>query len=304
LATASTAFDVLDDWTQAPRYGFVSDFRPERDDVEATLAWLTRYHVNGLQFYDWMYRHEQLLPPAETFTDPLGRPLSLNTVRRLIAAAHARGIAALPYTAIYGASPTFQTAHPEWTLLDAEHQPLLFAGDFLRIMNPAAESPWRAHLLREFEQVLEQTAFDGVHVDQYGDPKEGYDAQDRRVDLALVFPDFIRASKEVVQRHRGKRGTVIFNAVGNWPIETVAPSDQDVVYIEVWPPHTTYEDLHRLIVAGQRLSGGKPVVLAAYLDPAWCPNVRLTDAVIFASGGFHIELGERRGMLADPYFPK
>uniref|UniRef100_UPI0035E45CB9 glycoside hydrolase family 66 protein n=1 Tax=Thermoflexus sp. TaxID=1969742 RepID=UPI0035E45CB9 len=28
------------------------------------------------------------------------------------------------------------------------------------------------------------------------------------------------------------------------------------------------------------------------------------DAVIFASGGYHIELGERDRMLADPYFPK
>jgi dextranase len=57
-----------------------------------------------------------------------------------------------------------------------------------------------------------------------------------------------------------------------------------------------------VIVEAQRLSG-KPVVLAAYIDPAHAHNVRLVDAIIFAAGGAHVELGERDGMLADPYFP-
>ena len=46
------------------------------------------------------------------------------------------------------------------------------------------------------------------------------------------------------------------------------------------------------------------MILAAYLDPSLEHNVRLVDAVIFASGGGHIELGEHGGMLADAYFPK
>ncbi|MFW6136249.1 MAG: glycoside hydrolase family 66 protein, partial [Chloroflexota bacterium] len=269
----------------------------------ATMDWLARYHVNGLQFYDWMYRHEQLLPPDETFTDPLGRHLSLETVRRLIDAAHSRGIAAMPYAAVYAASPSFYREHPDWALRDAEARPIPFGDDFLIIMNPAPGSPWAAHLLEELDRVLERTAFDGIHLDQYGEPKHGYDAEGKGVALDQAFPAFIDATKEVVRRRRGETGAVIFNAVGNWPIETVAPSDQDVVYIEVWPPYTSYHHLHGLIVEGQRLSGGKPVVLAAYIDPARERNVRLIDALIFASGGYHIELGEPGMMLADPYFP-
>jgi len=95
----------------------------------------------------------------------------------------------------------------------------------------------------------------------------------------------------------------VFNCVGNWPIESVSRSEQDFVYIEVWPPHTCYSDLHALIVEAQAQSGGKPVVLAAYIDPARARNARLADAVILASGGYHIELGEPGMMLADPYFP-
>ena len=117
----------------------------------------------------------------------------------------------------------------------------------------------------------------------------------------------INATRQVVDaQHPG--GAVIFNAVGNWPIEAVAPARQDLVYIEVWPPDNEFADLQRIIEGAQALGGGKAVVLAAYISPAQPANVRLANAVIFASGGAHIELGERTGalpnMLADPYFPK
>ena len=302
LAAASTAFDVLEHWTQAPRYGFLTDFHPDRTDVEQTMGWLTRYHINGLQFYDWMYRHDQLLPPADIFHDPLGRRLSLSTVRKLINAAHARGIAAMPYAAVYGASPPFFQQHPDWALLDAQGKPIPFADGFLMIMNPAPGLPWSEHLLSQFAEVLEKTAFDGIHLDQYGDPQVAYDVRGDQVDLAQALARFIDQTKETATEAR-PGGAVVFNCVGNWPIEDATQSKQDFVYIEVWPPKTMYRDLHSLIVAAQALSGGKPVVLAAYIDPARGRNARLADAVILASGGYHIELGEPRSMLADPYFP-
>jgi dextranase len=102
--------------------------------------------------------------------------------------------------------------------------------------------------------------------------------------------------------------------VGNWPIETVAATTQDVVYIEVWPPDESYNDLRRLIGAARRLSGGKQVILAAYLAPfaqadaATLPQAEaaalLATAAIAASGGSHLLLGERDGILCDPYYPK
>jgi dextranase len=303
LATASTAFDVLERWCQAPRYGFLTDFDPDRADFDQTMLWLTRYHVNGLQFYDWMYRHQQLLPPTEVFDDALGRRLSLTTVAKLVEAAHARSIAAMPYTAIYAAMVPFFRQHSNWALLDVQGHPIPFGDDFLMIMNPAAGSPWTEHLQGQFAQVLEKTAFDGIHLDQYGEPKVAYDVDGSRLDLAAVIPEFINLTKETAVEVRPD-ATVVFNCVDDWPIETVAQTRQDFVYIEVWPPHTLYQDLHTLIVKAQTLSDGKPVVLAAYIAPARTRNVRLANAVIFASGGYHIELGEPGGMLADPYFPK
>lgn len=302
-ACLTSAFDVLGNWTDTPRYGFLSDFEPGRSDFQELLASLLRYHLNGLQFYDWMYRHEQFLTDQEPYRDPLGRQLSRVTVEALIEAVHSVGIAAMPYTAIYAASVPFYHQHPDWALFQANGEPCLLGENFLVYMDPRPGSPWSQHLLDQFAQVLTETAFDGIHLDQYGDPKEGYDARGKRFELAGPLAEMIDATKRIVQAHR-PQGSVVFNAVTNWPVETVALADQDLVYIEVWPPYIWFEDLHALVVNAQRLGGGKPVVLAAYISPIHEINVRLADAVIFASGGGHIELGERGGMLADPYFPK
>lgn len=303
LATESSAFDVLERWIQAPRYGFLSDFTPGRDDAEATIERLLPYHVNGLQFYDWQYRHETLLAPEEPYTDILGRHLSMETVNKLIDAAHARGLVVMPYTAIYGASPAFHAQHPDWAMFSATDKPYDFADSLLMIMDPTPGSPWATHLLNEFRTVLDTTNFDGIHIDQYGAPMRGLNAAGENVFLDDVFPAFINESAALVDEVRGEEGYVIFNLVRNWPLATVAPSNQDAVYIEVWDPYNHFLDLSRIIAQAQNLSGGKPVILAAYIHPERTINTRLANALIFASGGYHLELGEPNGVLADPYFP-
>jgi dextranase len=304
LAHASTAFDVLHDWTEFPRYGFLTDFTASRTDMAQTIESLSQYHINGIQFYDWMHRHATLLPPTDEFIDPLGRPLSMATIRAFIDAAHSRNIAAMPYVAIYGAAPDFAHNFPGWMLYDESGAEIPFAGEFLYIMNPAPDSPWADHLLREAKAVLRQTQFDGLHIDQYGEPHEGFDSTGSTVDMPAAFAAFIAQAKQHALSVDPRRAAVVFNCVANWPIEAIAPAAVDFVYVELWPPDITYAALHRTIREGQARSGGKPVVLAAYTNPAHEVHVRLMKAVIFASGGTQIELGERGAMLADPYFPK
>lgn len=303
LATASTAFDVLDHWIQAPRYGFFSDFTPERAGDAETVDWLLRHHINGLQFYDWQYRWEDLLPDGDIFTDGMGRPLSMDTVNHLIDLVHPHNIAAMPYSAIYGASMEFYQQHPDWAMLTDTGE-LFTLGGFIAILDPTPGSPWNAHLLAEYADVLENTAFDGIHIDQYGAPKTGFNAAGEHIDLAEVFPQFINQTAALVQEKRGDDGVTIFNLVGNWPADTVAPSQEDAVYIEVWSPHNDYMDLNRIIENAQRLGDNKPVIIAAYISPERSVNWHLANAVIFASGAFSIETGEPHSLLADPYFPK
>lgn len=298
-SAATTAFDVLPSWTAYPRYGFLTDFAPGRDDIASAVGTLARYHVNGVQFYDWQYRHDRLLPPEPEYTDPLGRRLSLPVVADGVGAAHAHGMAAMPYLAVYAASPEFWRAHPEWALYDAERRPLSFGDGLLGLMNPGPGAPWTRHLLGECDTLLAALPFDGLHVDQYGDPKVAFDAEGRPVDLPAAFAHFVRTLKE-----RHPQATVLFNAVGNWPIEALAASPQDFAYIEVWPPATAYRDLREIIAGARSLSGGKPVVMALYLPADRPANVRLADALIFSYGASRIELGEGERLLADPYFPK
>ncbi len=296
-ASAFTAVDVLNKWTERPRYGYLTDFSPDRLDIQETISSLSRFHINGLQFYDWQYRHDQLLSPEERYADPLGRRLSLKTVREFIDAAHNQGMAAMPYLAVYAASLEFCDRHKDWGLYDAENKPITFEG-FLGLMDPSPNSPWIAHLLDECEKVQTETGFDGLHVDQYGEPKEGFNARGDVVDIPASFNYFIWLLKK-----RFPTAAVTFNAVGNWPIDHLASAPQDFLYIEVWPPAVKYLDLLQIVKSARDKSGNKAVVVALYLPSRWESNIRLVDALVFASGGSRIEIGERDRFLTDPYFP-
>jgi dextranase len=295
-----TAFDVQQSWLDFPRYGFLSDFSTALDEpglIEARLENLAKFHLNGLQFYDWQYRHDQLVAPTDQYLDPLKRPLSLHTIRRLIAAAHLVNLAAMPYLAIYGASIEFWRQHPDWGMYTREGKPLLFE-DFLGLMNPASGSSWAAHLADQCWQTLAALPFDGLHIDQYGDPKQAFTSTGDEIDLPEAFVGFIDARKHDLQV------PVIFNAVGNWPIEALAKSQADMMYIEVWPPTPRFTDIQQIVENARSLSGGKPVVIPIYIPAVNKTNLLLADAVIAASGGTHLELGDDLKLLSDPYFPK
>jgi dextranase len=296
---ATTAFDVLSSWTDFPRYGFLTDFSVSRADPETVLKKLTRFHINGLQFYDWQYRHDQLLAPTEEYIDPLGREISLASVRKLVNVAHQLGMVSMPYLAIYAASADFWRRHPEWALYDNAGNPIAFGENFLGLMDPSAGSSWSQHLLSECALALQSISFDGLHIDQYGDPKRAWDSHHKPIDLQHSFVDFIKSASD---QHPNQ--TILFNAVGNWPIEALAKSAVDFMYIEVWPPDVKYRHLAKIVLNAVQRSHGKAVVIALYLPANRPANNLLADAVILACGGTRIELGEDARLLSDPYFPK
>jgi len=299
LGSSSTAFDVHAHWWEMPRYGFLTDFAPG-EDGPVRVDVLLKHHVNALQFYDWMYRHDRHLPPQEDFTDPLGRSLSLAVVKKRIEQAHGRGMAAMPYTTIYAGSGRYYAEHPEQALYKSKGVPWTLGDDFLYIFDPSEGSDWRHHILDEYRRILDALSFDGLHIDQYGDPKIAQDHDGRIVDLAPVIPGFLEESRRIA----GPGRAVIFNLVNDWPVDNVAPTDVDAVYIEVWPPHNDYAALRDLVYRAKALSGNRPVILAAYLSPGAEAAYRLLASVIAASGATRIELGEGGALLADPYFPR
>lgn len=299
-----TALLAANHWREAPRYGFLSEFGLDRPQ-----AWriqeLAKYKITMVQFYDWMYRHYCFVPPQDEFEDAMGRRLSLATVRERIEECHARGISAIAYGAVYGPEPELTDEHPDWVLRDGDGQELSLI-DLFYITDLRSGSSWRKHILGEFERAVRELGFDGIHMDQYGFPKWSYAASGEAVDLAECFAEVINEAGELL-RDRYEAG-VVFNAVNAWPLERVACTHQEAVYIEVWPPHERYRDLVDLIRRGRDLSG-KQVVLAAYLEPfreggEGAENgALLATAVIAAAGGFHLLLGEGDAVLRDPYYP-
>jgi dextranase len=306
----STAFDVVQKWSDAPRYGFLSGFYKQDEEDRTDVEQLRKYHINAVQFYDWMYRHHDLIPPQDCFKDPMGRDLSLTAVRNKIKLCHKFGMKALAYGAVYTASPEFAASHPQMKLYRNDGEEETFGGGWQNIMDVSAGSEWPSHIVGQYERAVRELDFDGIHMDTYGFPKTAYAKNDgdwRFVRLEEQYPALIDRVKEALRRIKPEAG-VIFNAVGNWPAKEAAASNEDAAYVEVWPPFDRYIHLHGIIESA-RQAGHKPVILAAYVKPfkdgrgAAAENaLRLVQAVIFASGGYHLALGENNGVLFDPYY--
>ena len=303
-STATTAFDVTANALARPRYGFVTDFLPGRVDGDEVADSLRAFHLNAVQFYDWMYRHASLLPPSDDFVDALDRSLSLTSVRRLVDATHAAGARAIAYAAVYGAGREYADEHPEDVLHRRDGRPWML-GDFLRIMDVSRGSTWSRHVVAQMSEAVRRVGFDGLHLDQYGDPKVAVLTDGTVVDLAEGFVALIEAVRAELPD-----ATLIFNNVNDFPTAMTARAPQDVTYVEVWSPHDDYADLVRLVDAARDRRPERPVVLAAYLAPfaeASGPEqvaaAKLALATVWSAGGQYLLFGERHGALTHPYYP-
>lgn len=310
----STSFDVLDSWSDRPRYGFLSDFYKSDEDDTRDVASMLKLHINVVQFYDWMYKHEDLVPRDDYYVDLLGRELSRKAVVNKIESCKKVGMTTLAYGAVYASSKPFYESHPEWALYTNDDKPQNL-GNWFYIMNISETSPWRKHIVNEFGKAISEMAFDGIHMDTYGFPKKAYShlGGDRILEhLDEQFESLISDTREQLLKVT-ETPAITFNSVSNWAIESIARSVQDAVYIEVWDPQVSYIHLYELIRRAKELSG-KQVILAAYFDDfskerqadnKQCMNgLILSMATIFASGGFHFVLGEDDRVLPDPYYVK
>lgn len=332
LATAFTGIDCSSDWTRFPRYGYLWAFAPSAD-VEGKMDQLTRYHLNGIQFYDWQYRHHiPVAPDFQGWQDWSGRKIDGNTVRRSIAEAHDRNMVCMAYNMVYAANQTYLTdgsgVDADWRLVKVSGQDFTCDMDaslgpvgvlqYFNLLNPQ----WQRYIFAQENRVFDAFDFDGWHGDTIGENglmrtadgrPLGYDENGNSINLVKDgYTQFLNAAKAAIG---GKY--LVFNPVGAQGIDNVNISDVDVLYAEFWPwdndddglPYASYYSLHKAIVRANQQSGGKSLVVAAYVNyrnesPAFnAAAVRLLDSVVFASGGARIELGNGNGMLSDEYFP-
>ncbi|MDX1699210.1 MAG: glycoside hydrolase family 66 protein [Melioribacteraceae bacterium] len=309
------AVDVSSNWTKFPRYGFLSSFgNISSENQNEVLNNLKDFHVNGLQYYDWHAKHHIPLPldangsPESTWVDLFNREIKFETVNNYINAGHELNMASMFYNLIFGAW------HPEngdgfsneWLAFkdqyhkNSDKHDLGDLGSIL-VTNPSNQD-WQNYIFNKTEDVYSNLNFDGWHLDQLGNRGLLYDYNGYLMDLETGFENFLNNLKTHFPEKK-----IVLNAVDQYGQYNILKTPVDFAYTEVWS-RIQYSDLVQVILENREMSNNQlNTVLAAYMNydasegSFNTPSVLLTDAVIFAFGGSHLELGEH--MLSREYFP-
>ena len=314
----TVGIDVSSDWARFPRYGFVATYDESKATaVSSEMAFLNRCHINGVQFYDWHNKHHWPLGGTrdmllERYTDIANREVVTSVVKQYISAQHSYGMKSMFYNLCYGALDDADDdgVSDKWGMYtgggnrDKLSLPSGWKGD-ISLMDPA-NTDWQQYLADRNDDVYYNFNFDGFHIDQVGDRGVTSDYYSSTLNLTHGFHSFINAMKA---RHADKR--LVMNAVSNYGAGQIgATGNTDFMYTEMWGGESQFKDILDVIRNNSDYSGGKNTVLAAYMNYGKAsaagtfntPGVLLTDAVIFALGGAHLELGDGH-MLCHEYFP-
>lgn len=320
LVYGTIAVDVSSDWTMFPRYGFVGDFgkdKLEEGVIEAEMEFLNRCHINGVQFYDWHNKHHWPLGGTmeeldEVYKDIANRDVYNAAVQKYIDVQHSYGMKAMFYNLAFGAldDALEDGVKQEWSLYkksgredqDAHTLPAGWKSN-IYLLDPGNEE-WHDYLIERNKEVYHHFDFDGFHIDQLGNRGTRYDWNGNKVDMPSGYASFIHAMKDA---HPDKR--LVFNAVSSYGANKIVGTGKvDFCYNEVWADEDQFTDLYTIIKTNDMNSSHTmKSVFAAYMNYECSnrefniPGVLLTDAVIFALGGAHLELGDH--MLCREYFP-
>ncbi|NJP30177.1 hypothetical protein FLW53_39515, partial [Microbispora sp. SCL1-1] len=315
--SAQTAIDVSSKWTRFPRMGFLAYYGTgiSASEADGDIAELSqRYHINSLQYYDWLWKHE--LPVkhdgsgvASTWTAWNGDTISSQTIKNYIASSHARNVASLPYQMSYAALNDYDQSKvsPNWRLFKGSGQEWTYQmvpSQVLHLMNPQ-NTGWQDYIIGQYVDSVNSMGFDGAHLDQIGYWEEMYDANGNRVDRPAGFAQMTNRTKQALA---SKGGAVGFNAVDGFGDAELAASNADYLYTELWDNYETNSNVKNYLERQRQASGGKPHVTPAYMNRGESnsvfdtTSVQLANATFAANGSNHLELGPNDHMLNTEYF--
>lgn len=312
--------DVSSDWHLFPRYGFVATFDKSKTPavIAEEMAYLNRCHINGVQFQDWHWKHHYPAPVQNgqvlaTFKDIANRDNSTEVIRNYIAVQHDYGMKSIFYNLCFGAledGPADGVKMKEWGMFcdnthtnqDSHNLPSSWKSN-IYLLDPANPN-WLAYMCERNEEVYANFDFDGFQIDQLGHRGDRYDYQGRQINFNSAYAKFINA---VYERHPSK--DLIMNAVGSFGSQAILETGHmTAAYNECWEYEEKFSDLRNIVKANDVYSGyTAKTIFAAYMNYKMdncefnTPGVLLTDAVMFALGGAHLELGDH--MLCREYFP-
>ncbi len=315
VTVATTGVDVSSCWTRFPRYGYLGRF----DNCpalkrEKILMNLNRHHINALQFYEWAYDHHHPLCGTPENPEPVWdkylatSKCELEVIKGYIDLGHKYNMVSMFYNLCNG---LFEWAEEDgcgsdWYIYsDTNHQNKVFHPlnvppfrSNLYQCDPGAEE-WLDWISRQTGDVYKVFDFDGFHIDQLGNIGNVYDHDGELVDLPAGYEKFIRKMKECEPDKY-----LAFNAVDGYGQDHIAAAPVDILYNEVWDEH--FSVFKRTLDENRRIDPTRNTVIPAYIHDTNSgyfntPAVLMLDAVIFAMGGSHLELGEN--LISDIYWP-
>lgn len=318
------AIDVSSDWARYPRYGFVGTYDDTKTSevISQETALLNRCHINGLQFYDWQNKHHEPVvlrdgKVEDSYADIANRKVNTSVVKAYISQAHAHGMKAMFYDLCYGAlddAAQDGVSHKWYMYKDESHSTVdaltLPSGwkSNITLVNPG-NTAWQDYFARKVSDVYNTFDFDGFHIDQLGNHDPEYDYYGNKINVTQGFASFIAKMKKSDPAKR-----LVMNAVSNYGAKQMAATgDVDFLYSELWGGEDQFADLLSIMRKNQSEANTDPdtpamaQVFAAYMNynkesgTFNTPGVLLTDAVMFAIGASHLELGDH--MLHKEYFP-
>lgn len=303
-STKVTAIDVSSDVSRYPRYGYSVDF-PEGETEAQSTALMTElardYHINLVQYYDWMWRHEKDFPSntATSWTDMFGNVISKNSIQQRINAGHNLNQKAMAYQMVYMAREGYQNygVSKEWGLyknknrnidydpnnpstidnidqfifpLEGKPSPILF------VFNPF-NPQWRNLMAGQYTNAINTLGFDGIQLDQMGSfwGNANYsDYYGNKVDLANSFSSYVNYVKQQLSQNSSTKNYVTMNAVNGaaYPNDNFSSNDiiknsnTDFQFSEIWQNASNYNDLKNYIDWQRKNDNGKTMVCAAYMN--------------------------------------
>lgn len=333
------AVDVSSDWKRFPRYGFVADFNDDNKtidkyaNIEAEMKYLNRLHINGVQFQDWHWKHHKPVKfRADGSLDPWYQDISnrwvgTEYVKKYIEVQHRYGMKSIFYNLCYGAWKDYRDDYvsEDWGLYKKDRNGNLYQ-DYhdlpsnwqsnIYLMNPGNPN-WQYYMMDRNTEVYDNYDFDGYQIDQVGGRDDVFEKNGNTIDLQYNYGLFLKAMKG----HR-KDKRLVMNSVESFGTHHICNAKLDdgtrtvdFCYNELWKKQASFSDLFQIIQDNDRESEHNlQTVFAAYInyDKAgnyWkyddknvnTPGALLTDAVMFAIGGSHLEMGDH--MLTREYFP-
>jgi len=331
LGRSESAIDVSSQWNRFPRYGYLAHYSTEEGaEPQAWVDELNKFHINGLEYYDFEYEHNQPLAgtvndPAPEWKDIAGRTISRDVLQEFLAAARRHNMMSMAYNSSYSAYANAFTdgsgVKLRWATWNEPTGPRTLAST-KSLDLPAGRgwttprlvymdqnsAAWQNYLFGQMEKLFRVYPFDGWHIDTFG-VKGAYAWDGAYVNFVGGFGSFIDHAKEYLDKR------VVLNTVNTWGQDETARSDADFVYSELWEDHETYASILDAAAQVHTANPKAGLVFAAYLQRAEkeddppatkyfnTPGVLLADAAIFASGASHIELGDGSRMLSGEYFP-